>query len=428
VEWQAFDEFAGLSGEKRAAFMAAFLEGGEDADSASLSLAASLFFALEQTSNSQDLSEIALRRLSFVSARQLARENNAPSLTEVPAYPPFQGTPAALLRKTPAWRDQAVLPEDAGLVFDSADTFLLLPGADTRAALTAAASAELLSFEEARFQITRASATAAFDAGFSPDVLLSALGTLSKGRVDSTLEWNLRDWYKSYGEVELRDGPVLLLAPERRYLAGKGSPLAPFIEREASPGIYFLRGRRGWPAHSPIADALKAAGVELFSTGGADAATGGFNLRLTTLPKVPKIDSNGRTVVYETEKAAALQAAFRKFAVEEGLSEQNEIERRIANKIIVSTRQLVNSHESVVEAEARGLDYNGKLTLARQAAASGTIVEIRLTGGSGLVRGKAVSFSRNNGRATITVRGWDRETIAPIGKINSIKLLKSFLV
>jgi len=97
----------------------------------------------------------------------------------------------------------------------------------------------------------------ALDRGLSLASILQLLEGLADKPVPQTLAWSLEEWTRRYNSAALYTGLVLVLAPERRYIAELDTVRA-FIERELAPGVYFLRG----VDDNQLAEVLRKAGLD----------------------------------------------------------------------------------------------------------------------------------------------------------------------
>ncbi|MDR1374025.1 MAG: hypothetical protein LBJ24_03540, partial [Treponema sp.] len=88
-----------------------------------------------------------------------------------------------------------------------------------------------------RLELTRDSAVRGFNRGMDAASMLELLHRLTGGRIAENLSWTLKDWETRYFGVTLHQGMVMILSPERRYLA---EAMAPLIARILAPGVYLL--------------------------------------------------------------------------------------------------------------------------------------------------------------------------------------------
>ncbi|MCL1991463.1 MAG: helicase-associated domain-containing protein, partial [Spirochaetes bacterium] len=156
----------------------------------------------------------------------------------------------------------AVAEKNPTVVADSDFSFTLYPEISYEDAVALAQALDIRSAGTVtRFEMTRESASRAFDRNIPAADITRLLQRLSAGRISDVFVWTVNEWEKRYGEVSLRTGLVLSLCEERRYLAGTKA-LAGLIRETLAPGLYLLHES----AQGEAAAALAAAGVDMVCT------------------------------------------------------------------------------------------------------------------------------------------------------------------
>ena len=239
-----------------------------------------------------------------------------------------------------------------------------------------------------RFELTRESAIRGFDVGLDSERMIGLLKRLSQNRISESLVWSLKDWEKQYGEVGLRQGLVLLLAEDRRYLA-EAEPVAALIRETLAPGVYLLSS----PGAGEAAEALRKAGVDIVSrrsgTGTAEIrgslrAGADFEASAAFPPlKDAGLGSGMEASVSVSGLAAGaegetLKERFRGILEKMplGREEREELASRINRRLVLSDSQLAGAPVRYEKREARALDYVGKAAIAKQAIRSKSPVEV----------------------------------------------------
>jgi hypothetical protein len=232
-----------------------------------------------------------------------------------------------------------------------------------------------------RFELTRESAVRGFDAGRDSGRMIELLKRLSQNRISESLIWSLKDWEKQYGEVCLRQGLVLRLAENRRYLV-EAEPVAALIRETLAPGVYLL----SCPGAGEAAEALRKAGVDILSrrsgnftksggpqSGGPESSVVFFPLEGAGLGELP-----GGAGLAAGAEGEALKERFRGILEEMplGREEREELRARINRRLVLSPSQLAGASIRYEKLEARLLDYVGKATIAKQAISSKSPVEV----------------------------------------------------
>jgi hypothetical protein len=238
-----------------------------------------------------------------------------------------------------------------------------------------------------RFELTRESAIRGFDQGLDSEKMIDLLKRLSRDRISESLIWSLKDWEKRYGEVRLRQGFVLVLAEDRRYLA-EAEPVAALVRETLAPGVYLLSSSGAGEA----VEALRKAGVDIFSRGPGNSGEGRGGPRSIgdfELPGAfPSLKRSGPESGLEAPGlVSGLAAAAESEALKErfrgilgkmspGREEREELASRINRRLVLSDSQLTGASIRYEKLEARLLDYVGKAAIAKQAISSKSPVEV----------------------------------------------------
>jgi hypothetical protein len=395
----------------------------------------------------------------------LTREENAASLAPPLELPDIHALCGAL-SKTGLLRQvsqgYALFEESAEartipvLAMDAPLFCLLYPGVDFADAL---ALAYFTAVRETgavfRFELTRESCLRGFEQGIGAAEMKELLGRLSGNRVESAVFWTLEDWEKRSREVALFEGTVLALSPERRYLA-ETEALAALIRWELAPGLYVL-----FP-EAKAAEVLRKAGIEVVSHSPGperehtlndrfDKAEGkgpfqrmqGSRHLFPPLGKGPDFPGAApgkipAAVSEAAQDAEALKVRFRKTLAGRSLSanERNELAARIERRLVLTESQL-NAHSLRAEKlEARGLDYVGKASIARQAINSHSLLEIVWSSQEGEQRIPAfpLSLEKSEGESILViedsrtpgnVQSASKNTVRiPLGKISLLRRVR----
>jgi hypothetical protein len=133
----------------------------------------------------------------------------------------------------------------------------------------------------------------------------------------------------------------------------------------------------------------------------------------------------------DSAKAESCKEKFRAALVPLSLSkgERDELSARIERRLILSESQLVGVSVRYEKLEARGLDYVGKTSIAKQAIASKLLIEIMWSNPDGEVN-RVIGIPEaleKNGNETILVLNPipQGETIRlPLGKISLLRRIK----
>jgi hypothetical protein len=325
--------------------------------------------------------------------------------------------------------------EQPALAMDATFSCVLYPGISFTDALSLAAFCSVRETGAAvRFELTRKSVVRGFDRGIDAAAMIALLNRLSGSRIDQNLVWTLGDWESRYAAVSLHQGVVLTLAEDRRYLA-EAEPLASLVERTLAPGVYLLAVQEKTEA----AGALKKAGVDIISQPPPDlsaykAGAAGFYSPLESAPlpetgssASPKAeDGDGPEVRSgDTARLETIKEKFRLVLGKMRLSkpDRDELAARIERRLILSEVQLEGASVRYEKLEARGLDYVGKSTIAKQAIASKSLVEVfwpHPGGGTNQVLGIPEALEKREGESVLLLKPLSQEDPIPAAASGNI--------
>jgi hypothetical protein len=335
------------------------------------------------------------------------------------------------------------------IAMDTPSSCILYPG------ISFSGAAALASFCDCRetgatvrFELTRESVVRGFNQGLGADDMIGILEELSLGAPDQNLSWTIKDWENRYSAVSLFQGTVLTLSEDRRYLAETGA-LSSLIRRTLAPGVYLL----AVADKDEAARILQKAGVDIiaqppspppgednsitysaYPPTGSIGVPGAGNSAAFCLPGQPG-PPEGRENAAEERKEK-----FRKALRESRLpkADQDELAARIERRQIVSESQLTGGTARHEKLEARNLDYVGKTVVAKQAIASGSLVEVLLPsaeGGEIRILGTPHALEKSGGETVLLLRPLTRsggekpeeELKIPLGKISLLRWIKQSL-
>ena len=347
----------------------------------------------------------------------------------------------------------AGISDNPVIVMDTAFSFVLYPEisfADALALAIFCSVKEPVSESAIRFEISRQSAVRGFDQELGSDIMLELLNRLSFNRLDNNLAWTLKDWENRYAEVSLYQGTVLCLAENRRYLA-ETRPLASQIRRTLAPGVYLLApGDR-----AEVTRALRRAGVDIVAqppcdvkmegglSGFTESYHGGSFPRLgsyTESHSAFPLAGNNDKKAGEDDPAGSIKEKFRQVLMTMKLTKQerDELEARIERRLVLNETQLVSSTLRYEKLEARGIDYQGKTSIAKQAISAGSLLEVSWPAAGGETRrvlGIPVALEKKEKESILVLKNFSSVegegssqktgTISiPLGKISLLRRVK----
>ena len=373
------------------------------------------------------------------------------------------------------------------IAMDSAFSLILYPGISFTDVLKLASFCSVSEDSAFCFELSRSSVVKGFDRGMSSAEMLGLLKDLSGDRIDSSLEWTLREWESRYAAVTLHEGLILSLSEERSYLA-KAGPVASLIRKCLAPGLYLLSG----DSQEALA-ALQKAGVDivgqpqilkLTEPGGepqfirtqaagskdfpdlysgldpsAEASNRWFEGRFSPLDRAfPHLEASKPdnfmddtlSVDESGESSSLIQERFRQCLKNLKVSgaERDELAARIERRMILTETQLEKAVIKYERLEARGLDYVGKASIAKEAIASGSVVEVSWPGPEGginVTTGVPSALEKKEGESILIIKpsvlddksGEENNVLAgektsgdssclriPLGKISHLRRIK----
>ncbi|MDR0718439.1 MAG: helicase-associated domain-containing protein [Treponema sp.] len=358
--------------------------------------------------------------------------------------------PWDLRRETPdetVPRGASTPPESPAIAMDTPFSCILYPEIGFSAAATLASFCECRETgATVRFELTRESVVRGFNLGITAEDMTGILEQLSRNTPEQNLRWTIKDWENRYSAVSLFQGTVLTLSEDRRYLAETGM-LASLICRTLAPGVYLL----AVTGKDEAVRILQKAGVDIIAQPPSVSPAGDGESSVTRSP-YPSTGVSGPGAAASFSASREISAAdpidrekatekqkerFREALRKSGLPkpDQDELAARIERRQIVSESQLTGGSTRHEKLEARNLDYVGKTVVARQAIASGSLVEVLLPsadGGESRILGTPLALEKSGGETVLVLRPLERsggekpeaELRIPLGKIGLLRWIK----
>jgi hypothetical protein len=303
---------------------------------------------------------------------------------------------------------------NAAIAMDSSFSFIVYPEIQFADALVLSGFCSAKGILGTGFELTRHSAVTGFDRGLSSAYMLETLDRLSGGRIDSNLGWTLKDWETRYSAVTLHQGLVLTLSEDRRYLA-EAEPVASLVQKTLAPGVFLIKAS----GKSEAVAALRRAGVDIVAQPAFSGAEGSRAfLASRSFPHIETGVAVELPVSYAVSAASppgvkkqpsVVQERFRQQLKNLRLTktERDELSARIERRLVLSDAQLEGATVRHEKLEARGLDYVGKSVIAKQAIASGSLLEVswpRAGGGVNQTRGIPSGLEKKEGESVLVLK------------------------
>jgi hypothetical protein len=384
---------------------------------------------------------LTLRRLIFIMIRN-DNEINCEMLIKA-----MEQTGLLVSVSNKCWQKAVHPPETAAnnavIAMDSPFTLLMYPEiAYNDAVELASVSSVTGTGLNVSFEINKDAAVMAFNRGISASAVIELLQRLSGNRIDENTAFTLLDWEKCHREVSLYKGLVLSLSPERRYLA-ETKPLSKYIVEKPAPGIYLIPENM----EEKVYAALKRAGVTIFARPDSGAYNDGtisgitdsriFFPRLNTGTPHAQKTRQSRSVkeedkIINNEAAPSASALIENFHsivknMRLGGEQRDELTARINRRLVLCEAQLKDAVVRYEKLEARGLDYTGKVVIAKQAITMRSPVEVSwpCSQKQENVIGIPKALEKIDGENVLVIEHAGMDTVRiPLGKISLLRRIK----
>jgi hypothetical protein len=342
------------------------------------------------------------------------------------------------LVETPAKNDQLTIEAN----FD----MTLGPEAGLSSGIIAATLGHIRRFDiVSHFELAKTALARSLRAGVDLEELLEAVGP----KLPQNVAMSLETWKTEYSSIELHEGVVLVVREDRRLVIEHDPEISSILDRTLAPGVYLVAKER----LSALEEALARSGVEMLphlESPISDARRA---------PELPRELGQPSLFSASDEIPGSLGAAERPGssrkrrkellvdgeAIGEALREQletmdaaedkrEEIAVRIARKLIVVPEQINPRIVRAEKAEARGLDYVGKVRLIEQSLrAGGFFLEVFVRGANGEPQRTVLKPTRLDRRGSNlwllgTEIPGDRELEVNVSKISLVRRLRGTLL
>ena len=316
------------------------------------------------------------------------------------------------------------------LSIDSAFSVTLLPGLNLHELLPFVHFMQIKHYDTAAvFEINRACAIRAFDAGFTPEKISLLLEKYSSYKIQQNIQISLEEWFSSYKSASLYKGYVLKVKEENAQFIKNNPLLSPYIMEELSAGVFFLSFADDAKAQSIIAKS----GLDFI---GNMKLAPGQNRTLAFLPldkpekkieskekKAPvhKVDKDKQKAILD-ELKSELDGMNLPQDQKEGLLD------RINRRIVLNKSQLVGESVRFEKVEAGGMDYTGKIHVIESAIQNGGILEVALDSGNS-VAGRPAELNKKapNAQLILELSSSGEKICIPVSSAVRIKKTRRLL-
>lgn len=283
------------------------------------------------------------------------------------------------------------------------------------------------------FSITKQSAKRAFDHHIGCQRFIEALDELTEHHIPANITTTIEHWHQEYTSLSVYTGTIIEASPARSRVIEKHPRLSEHIIRQFSPTLFLMRS----DTKSIWKEVLSTSGFEMMSEPAGVLE--------------PQKDDDGQPRVSPTAAASLFiqKSADGEHKNNTGISEQlagklkelslsdadrQDLIARIEKKLIISENQLsFGRMDSFSVMEAKGLDYQGKLQLAKQALnADDDLLELHMSSSEGgeqilLVRPTAIVKESTGHLLEGRLIPSDQAFVKPLRKIFLLRKLRGSL-
>lgn len=257
--------------------------------------------------------------------------------------------------------------------------------AQTEKHLRAAKLARILQYDRfCRYEITRDSFLEGCEGREEGEARIEELRELT-GRPPQNIATTLGAWVAEYGAFRLMEGVVLLAEGQQATLLEHAPAIQPYLRKRLAEGVYLLQGPElewrkalaelGFEQVPPVERRREGSGVGSFP----------FEPPAEERDRLAYSGSEeaiGEPAAFEEERSAEADALTTRLRdrigeLDAGEEVKQELNRRLEMKLLLYSEQLENEAARRAVAEARGLDYLGKIRIIEAAlSASGDLLEV----------------------------------------------------
>lgn len=257
------------------------------------------------------------------------------------------------------------------------------------------------------FEITRNSASASYDDGWTPDTIIEELKNNTYYDVPQSLKINLTEWYTSYSSAVLYMGYVLKVEESNIQFAENNPNIKKHIKEKLADGIYLLN----IPVDADISDFLKDSGLDFLGkvkTAVQENEQSSFPL-LRNGKKLNILEATSseckETSIQESENLLKkLKAKLETLDMDD--NQKESLAYRISNRLILSEEQLSTASIRAEILEADGMDFAGKVHLIEAAIRDDDKLELTCAQQNGqagwnTITGKALMITKQEGEVIL---------------------------
>ena len=287
----------------------------------------------------------------------------------------------------------------------------------------------------AEFEITRKSASRAFDKNIVPEQIFSLLQKYDAYEIPQNLRMNIEEWHKTFTSAVVYKGYVLKLDEKTSRILENNPKAKSFIQTKLGEGIYLLN----IPLDDDFSKFSESVGLE-FMGNVKNPEIGKETLPFPLLQSARKLDfentaeQNAELLEELLQEGNKTKAQYFRTLKSLGLTKQQEnaLALRIEKGIIISQEQLRAENVRLEILETDGMNYAGKIRMIENAILSGALLELSMPNDNEASKmnnflGKPISLSKRQDDCILKFRLEQSGEIRlfSVGMANKIKLVKT---
>lgn len=287
----------------------------------------------------------------------------------------------------------------------------------------------------AEFEITRKSASRAFDKNIVPEQIFSLLQKYNAYEIPQNLRMNIEEWHKTFSSAVVYKGYVLKLDEKTSRILENNPKAKSFIQTKLGEGIYLLN----IPLDDNFSKFSESVGLE-FMGNVKNPEIGKETLPFPLLQSARKLDfentaeQNAELLEELLQEGNKTKAQYFRTLKSLGLTKQQEnaLALRIEKGIIISQEQLRAENVRLEILETDGMNYAGKIRMIENAILSGALLELSMPNDNEASKmnnflGKPISLSKRQDDCILKFRLEQSGEIRlfSVGMANKIKLVKT---
>ena len=282
------------------------------------------------------------------------------------------------------------------------------------------------------FSITKQSVKRAFDHQISSQRLIESLDELTEHHIPANIITTIEHWHQEYESLSIYTGTIIEASPARARVIEKHPQLSEHIIRQLAPTLFLMRSDT-----KPVwKDVLTSSGFEMMGEPSRplEHQEKSSELQVASSQAATLFVHTGVEPQQRPRTGISGQLARKLEELSLPVADRQDLLARIEKKLIISEDQLsFGRMDSFSVMEAKGLDYQGKLQLAKQALnADDDLLEIHMSSSEGgeqilLVRPTAIVKEGTGHLLEGRLIPSDQAFVKPLRKIFLLRKLRGSL-